>query len=409
MYSVASSDVQTGFSDDVRNERGTLPDDLAWTFLLACAASPFTTGNAETIKTLAVGELDWTALLNLAEQHGLIPVLYERVADLGDQVPPEPLHQFKCAFEQNARQTLWLTKLLFTVNDLFKEKGVVAMPYKGPALAALLYGNVTGREYSDIDILIRPADVSRAKAALLNAGFKPALQLRPREEKAYLATGYEYTFHGPKDPNLIEIQWRVLPRFYAIDFDLAGFIRRSRSIPIEGQVIETLSNEDLLLVLCAHAAKHAWSKLSWIRDIADLERSTNLDWDKVAKQASELGLRRILAATFVIANTMLGTTTPVSIQRWIDEDCEAKRIGQQLCRTLRRGEEPELESLAYFRLMAQVRERWRDRLRFWVRLAITPSWSEWSCIRLPERMFPLYRMVRIARVARRLLRRAISR
>lgn len=404
MYSVASSDVQTGFGDEAKHERGTQKDDLAWTFLLACAASPFTTGNAETIKTLGA-ELDWKALLNLAEQHGLIPVVYERVADLGSPIPQEAMAQLKCAFEQNARQTLWLTKLLFTLNHLFKEHGIVALPYKGPVLAAMLYDNVTEREYSDIDILIRPADVPRATAALQSAGFKPALELRPREEKAYLATGYEYTFHGAKDPNLIEIQWRVLPRFYAIDFDLAGFIRRSRSIPIEGQVIETLSNEDLLLVLCAHAAKHAWSKLSWIREIAHLGHSTKLDWDKVPAQVLELGIRRILAVSFSIANTMLGTTPPVLIQRWIDEDCEAKRISQQLCHTMRRGEEPEVESVAYFRLMAQVRERRRDRLRFWVRLAVTPSWSEWSCIRLPEPMFPLYRLVRIARVARRLLRR----
>ena len=405
MYSVASSDVQTGFGDEAKHERGIQKDDLAWTLLLACAASPFTTGNAETIKELAVGELDWKGLLNLAEQHGLVPVVYERVADLGGPIPPEARAQLKCAFELNARQTLWLTKLLFRVKELFQEQGIVALPYKGPVLAALLYDNVTARGYSDIDILIRPADVPRATAALQSAGFKPALRLRPREEKAYLATGYEYTFHGPKDPNLIEIQWRVLPRFYAIDFDVAGFIRRSRKIPIEEQVIQTLSNEDLLLVLCVHAAKHAWSKLSWIREIAELERLTKLDWDKVAKQVSDLGLRRILAVTFSIANTMCGAVSPTLIQRWIEEDGEAKRISQQLCRTMRRGEEPELESLAYFRLMAQVRERWRDRLRFWVRLAITPSCREWSSIRLPERMFPLYRLVRMARVARRLLRR----
>lgn len=404
MYSVASSDVQTGFGDEAKHERGTQKDDLAWTLLLACAASPFTSGNAETIKALAVGELDWKGLLNLAEQHGLIPVVYERIAGLAGRIPPEAMAQLKYAFEQNARQALWLTRLLFRVKELFKEQGIVALAYKGPVLAALLYDNVMQREYSDIDILIRPADVPRAKAALQSAGFKPALQLGPQEEKAYLATGYEYTFHGPKDPNLIEIQWRVLPRFYAIDFDMAGFIRRSRNIPIEEQVIETLSNEDLLLVLCVHAAKHAWSKLSWIREIADIGHSTKLDWDQVARQVSELGIRRILAATFAVANTMLGTTPPVSIQRWIEEDGEAKRISQQLCRSMRRGEEPELESLSYFRLMAQVRECRRDRFRFWVRLAITPSCSEWSSIRLPERMFPLYRLVRMARVARRLLR-----
>ncbi|PYY09939.1 MAG: hypothetical protein DMG69_08890 [Acidobacteria bacterium] len=29
--------------------------------------------------------------------------------------------------------------------------------------------------------------------------------------------------------------------------------------------VHTLSPEDLLLVLCVHAAKHVWRRLSWVR------------------------------------------------------------------------------------------------------------------------------------------------
>ena len=59
------------------------------------------------------------------------------------------------------------------------------------------------------------------------------------------------------------------------------------------------------------------------------------------------------------------------------------------------------ESVSYFRLMTDTRERWRDRARFLWRLAVTPGPGEWSVIGLPEPLFPLYRVVRFFRLAQR--------
>jgi len=67
------------------------------------------------------------------------------------------------------------------------------------------------------------------------------------------------------------------------------------------------------------------------------------------------------------------------------------------------SEEYSAESLHYFRLMLQLRERWSDRARFAQRLLFTPSVGEWSVVRLPAPLFPLYRVIRVLRVARRLL------
>jgi hypothetical protein len=71
---------------------------------------------------------------------------------------------------------------------------------------------------------------------------------------------------------------------------------------------------------------------------------------------------------------------------------------------MRSGEELSVASMAYFRLMARVRERLSDRLRFGLHLATTPSTGEWSIVRLPGPMFPLYGVLRAGRVAKRLLR-----
>ncbi len=87
-------------------------------------------------------------------------------------------------------------------------------------LAEILYGNVALRQFSDLDLLIRSRDLPAVKSALAELGYHPALHLTPAAERAYLKSGYEYTFDGAHGRNLIEIKWQVLPRFYSIDFDV---------------------------------------------------------------------------------------------------------------------------------------------------------------------------------------------
>jgi hypothetical protein len=54
--------------------------------------------------------------------------------------------------------------------------------------------------------------------------------------------------------------------------------------------------------------------------------------------------------------------------------------------------------------MMRLRERKADRLKFLQRLALTPGPNEWSAVRLPAPLFPLYRVVRLSRLAARLVR-----
>jgi hypothetical protein len=52
-----------------------------------------------------------------------------------------------------------------------------------------------------------------------------------------------------------------------------------------------------------------------------------------------------------------------------------------------------------------LRENRRDRMRFITRLGFTPGPGEWNAIHLPESLTPLYRLVRLCRVAGRLVSR----
>jgi Uncharacterised nucleotidyltransferase len=83
-----------------------------------------------------------------------------------------------------------------------------------------------------------------------------------------LRSGYEYVFGLSTDRNLVEVQWQIVPRFYSINFEMEGLFARSIELDFDGLRLRTLGREDLMLVLCVHAAKHEWVQLGMVRDIA---------------------------------------------------------------------------------------------------------------------------------------------
>jgi hypothetical protein len=345
--------------------------------------------------------LDWDRLLRLAEHHGLVPLLYRRLSVAMEPTQSAGLEAFRQRDKFNAHRTLWLTVELIHIHKHLAARGLDVLPYKGPVLAESLYGNVATRQFSDLDLLVRAQDVVAVRSALSELAYEPGLHLTPSAERAYLKSGYEYAFDGPKGRNLVEVKWQILPRFYSIGFEVEGFFERAIAANVAGHKLRTLSDQDLMLVLCVHAAKHAWIQISWLCDIAQLSRSKTIDWDVLRAQASRLGIARMVAVTFLLAHKLLGTALPNQLE--LRDDPAAEKLAEEILRQIVAEVEIDTESAGYFRLMMKLRERRRDRTSFLWWLLVTPSAGEWSAIRLPSVLFPLYRVVRMFRLAGRMV------
>ncbi len=300
----------------------------------------------------------------------------------------------------NAHRTLLLTLELLNIHKNLAAPGLAVLPYKGPVLAESLYGNVALRQFTDLDLLVRARDLSAVRSALIELGYKPGLELPRGAERAYLKSGYEYTFDGARGRNLVEIKWQILPRFYSVDFNVDDFFARAVTVIVAGQELRTLCEQDLMLVLCAHVAKHAWTQLSWLCDIVQLAQSRSLDWEALRIEAERLGIARIVAVSFLLAQKLLGNAPPAQLN--LKGDPAAEALAERVLRQIVAEAEFDPASLGYFRLMMNLRERRRDRMSFFWRLCLTPGAGEWSAVRLPGPLFPLYRVVRLFRLAGRM-------
>jgi len=339
-------------------------------------------------------ELNWERILKSAEHHRLLPALntaiggYAKASDL------------RARARRQAWRAMLLTAELARIAAAFRTREIQFLAYKGPALSQLLYGNSAMRQFGDLDLLVRPRDVARAKTVLLELGYKSQLQFSPREERAYLRSGYEYVFSLGSERNLIELQWQIVPRFYFIPFDIEPLFLRSIEVQLDNAPIQTLGREDLLLVLCAHAAKHEWSQVGMLRDIETLAQS-ELDWRWILHEARKLGILRILQISLMAVGELFRIPLPDLFRRDPPAANVLKAV-QRLTRNLECDREPAIESFAYFYHQLQIRERRRTRLCIVWRLATTPSIAEWRSVRMPGQFFWFYRGIRILRLGKRL-------
>ena len=374
--------------------------------LVACCAEP-SRERADRIRQILAAPLNWQRMLSLLDHHRVVPQVFGELSRFSHAVPGPILAGLRQRYRDNARKALWFTGELVRVLDHLGSAGVQALPYKGPLLAESLYGDITQRQFGDLDLLIVSADVPRAKIALRDLRYKLGEDLafveeRPYLEQRYIESGCEYSFDTPHAPNLLELQWRIVPRFYCAEFDIAGFFSRADEVIVGGRRMRTLCARDLLLSLCVHAAKHVWVQLSWLCDIAQLAKSPEIDWNAIQDEAAHLAIQRIVSLNLLLAQKLLGSTLPPVIERYLRKDPLTTILAGEILGVIEHSVRYDSESIAYFRLMMRIRERWQDRAHFLWRLAVTPAAGEWSTVTLPKPMLPLYRLVRLSRVARRL-------
>jgi len=345
--------------------------------------------------------VDWHVLLRRAEQHGVLSLVARNLNAHARGLPTEIARRLRSADEANIRRNLWFANELGRIADYFDGKHLRAVPYKGSALAESAYGDLALRSFNDLDFLISPADFDRAKQILAQLGYRPAQELSPPVERFWLRKGYEREFDGPAGKNLVELQWGVLPYFYAVDLPIEDLLARSGRTSVAGHEVSCLSPEDSLLVLCLHGAKHLWMRLIWVCDIAETLHTQTMDYQLVLARARSLGMLRIMGVSFWLAEHLLRADLSQPAQQVIANDPEVPVLGQQFAARLAASATYDLNSSEYFRLILKLRERRRDCWRYLWRLVWTPGVGDLAAVQLPQVFFPLYRGVRLLRLMRK--------
>lgn len=382
-------------------ERTSSAHETEWSLLRAACSE---VASQQDLALLLQKPIHWRALFDLADHHGVQPLLYQRLSSLAEFIPPDEMRALQQGYQTNLHKAMLLSLELIRIYDLLSSRGLKVLAYKGGALAETVYGDIALRHAGDIDLLIHASDFPRIRDTVQEIGYVPHAQVPAAQERAYLKSGYEYAFDGTAGPNLLEVQWAIQPRFYAADLDMDGLFHRAVTAPVAGRSMQVPSAEDLFIVLSLHAAKHVWGRLIWLCDLARLMNLPKLNWSLIAEQAKNLRVVRIVRVGMLLTSRMLGAPIPAAAEASLPQNAAAQAFAEEIEPSITRETLFNIESFEYFRLMLRLRESNSDRLRFLARLVFTPGPGEWDAIQLPALLSPLYRLVRLSRLTARLLR-----
>ena len=109
----------------------------------------------EKIRDLLQRGIVWERLIETADRHRVSPLLYRcltRIRSSG--IPGTALSRMTRAFHANARRNFLVTAELLQILELFRTHGIRAIPYKGPVLSAAVYGDISMRQFDDLDIIV---------------------------------------------------------------------------------------------------------------------------------------------------------------------------------------------------------------------------------------------------------------
>ncbi|HEU4597515.1 MAG TPA: nucleotidyltransferase family protein [Pyrinomonadaceae bacterium] len=363
--------------------------------LLCCARVRAGEEVRERIVGLVRQNLDWEYLSQLAKRHAVLPLLYRQLdASAAAEVPAAPLERLRAKFRDNAARNLYLTGELERIITLFKAEGVEVLPYKGPALAAAAYGQISLRRFVDLDILVGKRDIPRAKELLRARGFRPTLDLSPAQERLLLRAQHNLPFARDGGRLLVELHWEVASKQFAPASFGEGFGVGRETVKLLNLEVESLSPEDLLLSLCVHGTKHLWERLAWICDLAELVRSRpRMDWQALSERARKLRAERMLNLGLRLALELLDAPLPDEVKRRVKADAAAGELAARVRERLFDDEYGPAGLLQSMSFNLRARRDWRDKARY-LGFIFTPTDGDLGALRLPAALTFVYYLVR---------------
>src|SRR4051812_22161506 len=286
--------------------------------------------NSAQVRELAASAINWNKVSDAAEFHGLTPLLLKNIREAGATIPADVSRVTAQREAATVRQNLFLTAELLRVHALLKECGIQAVPLKGAVVASNIYGDLGLRPFSDIDLLLPPDQIAKAESAIKTLGYEPEFSIPAEHRERWMKQQCELTFRRSGTIRL-ELHWDIAHPHFALETGVDGFWPRLRTVRVGDATLPNLSPQDLLFTLIVHGTRHAWSRMMWLVDVAELLRtSPPIDWEEFLRNAVLRGAKRMVATALLLVRDVFSVVVDDSAMRDAYKDKDALLCAQKI-------------------------------------------------------------------------------
>ncbi len=306
-------------------------------FLIACCQTEPSNDDINFILSYP-STINHQLLTSMASRHGILPLVYKTIKKLqpvilsstGDPQsqrddPSTINHQLatlikklKPHYMSIVQRNMLMTSELIKIMHLLRENNIEALAFKGPALSQMAYGDITLRQYVDLDILVDEKHIFKAGELIVSANYIPDNDIIFLKNDKLLDVSSDLGFRNSRNGTYIELHWKLFRKKFSKTMDELNIRSNSAIIEIQGKKIKTLQPDLLLVYLCSHGSKHMWERIEWITDIDRLVRhAESIDWEAVWEYAQKMHSINTLLLGLSLSQELFGTNLPDFIKEKI--------------------------------------------------------------------------------------------
>lgn len=247
-----------------------------------------------------IGVADDPRLVDHACIHGVEACVHLSLRSVNG-VGHETRSQLEQAYFVALRSHALAIRDLAVAAEAFDDAGLSWLAFKGPVLAEHVYRRADLRSYGDLDLLVRPADLSLAVAALESAGG----QLLDRNWSMVLKHMRGQLHVRLPAGTTVDLHWDLLNDVASrqvFPVDVNDLIDRRNTVEIGESAIPTLCVEDTVVHLALHACTSGGNRLIGYKDLEQAVAQLPIDWDAVIRRAREWRAGQAAAVMLVVAS-----------------------------------------------------------------------------------------------------------
>jgi len=405
---------------DSRSSLNTTSLNVDLKFLInCCKINPIEEDFKAICSYLNTERLELITLISLANQHGILPLVYKTLKKLPTNAPPgntlgvhklqitnyESLSNFlidlKSEYSQIARRNMLMSAELIKIMKLLKENHIEPLAFKGPALAQMAYGDITLRQYVDLDILVDENHIFSAGELITSSSYIPDSDINFLKNDKLLDVSSDLGFRNSRNNIYIELHWKLFRKKFSKTMNELNIRSNSTIIEIQGKKIKTLQPDLLLVYLCSHGSKHMWERIEWITDIDRLICNVeSINWEMVWGYAQKMHSINTLLLGLSLSQELFGTNLPAFIEEKLNSHGNIQSLKTDTLELLHHNASSQAQSSGItamfkkFGYHSKLHDSFWDKAKFYFTIFFKVTPDDVLNINLPKQLYFLYYIIR---------------
>ena len=271
-----------------------------------------TFGAEELVATVSAVR-DWERVVAITQREAAASAVWRAIRHSAVVVPDDVASVLRAQALQADLRMQRLSQRLQRTIEVFRERSIPVLLLKGSAYAALFDPTLRDRAMNDVDLLVRREDVTRARDAVIAAGWP---ETRDPGLLDLLKDAHHLPhFVDPQDPHSrVELHRGLMPAKQPFQFteeEVWGDARAATGA-FAGALVPSLEHQ-LLHASMHFAWQHTMAFGAWktIRVVEAVSAETTLDWPKLVAGARAARATTCLYWTLRLAHRLSGIQVPV--------------------------------------------------------------------------------------------------